>query len=163
MSLSVELPTRRSTVRLGRALAPLLRGGDLVVFSGELGAGKTFLIRAMCRRLGLPARVRVTSPTFSLVHELATDPPVAHADLYRIESATQARELGLDAQRDDGRLLLVEWGEPFVEFLGGDALLVRLTTAPRGARIEASGPRGHEILRALGSAVEGGGSAPSAR
>jgi tRNA threonylcarbamoyladenosine biosynthesis protein TsaE len=127
LSVRVELPTRRATVRLARRLAPLLEAGDLVVLSGELGAGKTFLVRALCRALGLSERVRVTSPTFSLVHEHDTQPPVAHADLYRLETRESVRELGLVHQRDDGRLVLVEWGEPHVDVLGGDALIVALS------------------------------------
>lgn len=153
--LTLELESRRATVRLGHALAPLLERGDLVVLCGQLGAGKTFLARAICRGLGLSARVRVTSPTFSLIHEFETRLPVSHADLYRVKSAIEVRDLGLDAARDDGRLLLVEWGEPFVALLGGDALLVRLESEPRRALLSASGPRAREILRRLKSAVEG--------
>jgi tRNA threonylcarbamoyladenosine biosynthesis protein TsaE len=144
-----ELPTRRATVRLARRLAPLLEAGDLVVLSGELGAGKTFLVRALCRTLGLSERVRVTSPTFSLVHEHDTRPPVVHADLYRLETRDSVRDLGLVHQRDDGRLVLVEWGEPYVDVLGGDALVVALTRDPRTAEIRATGPRGAQIVAAL--------------
>ena len=63
----VELPTRRATTRLAQGLAPHLGAGDLLVLSGELGTGKPFFVRALCRALGLPERVAVTSPTFSLI------------------------------------------------------------------------------------------------
>lgn len=119
------------------------------MLSGELGAGKTFLVRAVCRALGLSARVRVTSPTFSLVHEYATRPPIAHADLYRVEVEREVRDLGLDAQRDDGMALLVEWGERFVEVLGGDALVVMLSTDPRRASLSATGEQSRSRLAAL--------------
>ena len=148
---SIELPTRRATRDLARRLAPHLAAGDLVVLSGPLGSGKTFFARALCRALGLPPNARVPSPTFTLVHEHETSPPVSHADLYRLRDAADVRGLGLDAQRDDGRVLLVEWGEPYIEVLGGDALIVELALDPRRATLRASGTRSRALLEALGA------------
>jgi tRNA threonylcarbamoyladenosine biosynthesis protein TsaE len=147
--LEIELPTRRSTKLLARRLARAVEGGDLVVLSGALGAGKTFLVRALCRELGVPARVRVTSPTFTLVHEHAARLPIVHADLYRLDRPGEVRELGLDALRDEGRLLLVEWGERWIELLGGDALRVDLSLEPRRATLTATGPRSAKMLQSL--------------
>lgn len=144
----VELPTKADTRALAERLAPLLSGSDLVVLSGALGAGKTFLVRELCDFLGLVDE-RVTSPTFALIHEYDTKPPVAHADLYRLSEARDVQALGLDSQRDDGKLLLVEWGEPFISVLGGDGLLVALSREPRRATISATGPRSTEILARL--------------
>ena len=148
--MEVALPTRRSTIQLARRLAPTLASGDLVILSGPLGSGKTFFTRALCRALGLPASVRVTSPTFTLVHEYATSVPLAHADLYRIQRAEEVRELGLEAMRDDGWLVVAEWAEPYRALLGGDALLVRFTLDPRTATLDPLGPRGERIIDALG-------------
>ena len=89
------------------------------------------------------------SPTFTLVHEHETVPPLSHADLYRLNGAAQVRELGLDAQRDDGRLLLVEWGEPYIDILGGDALLVTFAHEPRSAVISSTGRRSWAIVAEL--------------
>jgi len=150
--LAFDLPTPRATRELGRRLAPLLEPGDLVILGGPLGSGKTYLARAVCRALGLPARVRVPSPTFTLVCEHETRPPVSHADLYRLETPEAVRALGLDAQRDDGRVLIVEWGAPYVELLGGDALVVELALDPRRAALRATGPRSATILAALAQA-----------
>lgn len=145
----VELPTRRETIRFARRLAPSLRAGDLVVLDGPLGSGKTFLTRAICRALGLPSLIPVTSPTFTLVHEHDTTPPVSHADLYRLEQPREVRDLGLDSARDEGRLVLVEWGEPFIDVLGGDALVVSLSVDPRRATLRATGPRARALLGEL--------------
>jgi tRNA threonylcarbamoyladenosine biosynthesis protein TsaE len=143
----LSLPTRRSTQRLARALAHALKPGDVVILSGALGAGKTFLVRALCRALGLPAGVRVVSPTFTLIRELATTPPVAHADLYRLAEVDETRELGLLELRERGLVLLVEWGERHAEALGPDRLTLRLELGPRRATLLADGPRS-EALRA---------------
>jgi tRNA threonylcarbamoyladenosine biosynthesis protein TsaE len=165
MSVTFPLPTRRSTIRLGRAIAGALEAGDLVILSGELGAGKTFLTRAICRALGVPAATPITSPTFTLVHEIEARLPIAHADVYRLRGASELEELGLRARRGEGAALLVEWGEPYVDELGGDALVVRLEAAPistsspspspspsstaRRARIDATGERSRAALATI--------------
>jgi tRNA threonylcarbamoyladenosine biosynthesis protein TsaE len=148
---SIPLPDRAATRALATKVAPLLVPGDLVVLSGPLGSGKTFFARALCRALGLPARVRVPSPTFTLVHEHDTHPPVSHADLYRLRDERDVMMLGLDAQRDDGRVLLVEWGEPYVALLGGDALIVELALDPRRASVRATGKRSTALAATLTS------------
>ena len=145
----IELPTERATRELAARVAPHLAAGDLLVLSGPLGSGKTFFARALCRALGLPPSVRVPSPTFTLVHEHPTTPPVSHADLYRLRDENDVRGLGLDAQRDEGRVLLVEWGETYVDALGGDALVLELRLAPRRASFRATGPRSSAMLAAL--------------
>ena len=88
----IPLPDKLATKRLARRIAPHLSAGDLVVLSGPLGSGKTFFTRALCRALGLPEEMRVPSPTFTLVHEHATEPPIAHADVYPPTAAKAACE-----------------------------------------------------------------------
>jgi tRNA threonylcarbamoyladenosine biosynthesis protein TsaE len=148
---SIPLPTRRATIHLAERLAPALRPGDLVVLEGDLGAGKTFFARALCRALGVPASIPVTSPTFTLVHELDGRLPIRHADLYRLEGPEELGPLGLREQRAEGAVLLVEWGTPHVAALGGDALVLSFHVSPAGdreARPRATGPRGEELARA---------------
>lgn len=142
------LPDEEHTRRLAASLAPLLEPGDLLVLSGELGAGKTFFTRALCHALGLPEENRVTSPTFALVHEYSARLEVSHADLYRLHDEEEVYELGLEAQREAGRLLVVEWGLPYAEMLGGECLLIELFVEPRRAVARALGSRGHELLTA---------------
>lgn len=148
--LLLELPNKAATTRLAGELSPLLAAGDLVLLDGTLGAGKTFFARALAKALGLPAGERVTSPTFTLVHEYDTEPRLVHADLYRLlEDERGVRELGLLPQRDDGALLVVEWGRSFEQLLGGDALVLALERDPRKVRISATGTRSQQQLEAL--------------
>lgn len=151
MELTRLLPDKQATTRLAADLAPLLAEGDLLLLDGPLGAGKTFFARALARRLGLGDDARVTSPTFTLVHEYETQPKLVHADLYRLSDDERGVfELGLLPQRDDGALLVVEWGLAFERLLGGDALVLALTREPRKATISATGPRSRQLLEALG-------------
>lgn len=149
----MDLPSRRATTRLGRSVARIAQPGDLYVLSGPLGAGKTFLVRAVCRALGLDRRVRVTSPTFTLVHEYPTVPRVVHADVYRVGGEDAVFDLGLVEQRDRGSVLFVEWGDAHSKALGGDAVLVELSLDPRRARVSSTGPVSADRVEALRSAT----------
>lgn len=150
----LELATRRDTTRLGGRIASVLEPGDLVLLSGELGAGKTFLARAIARARGVPADVAIASPTFTLVQEYATKGgTLLHVDLYRLrdeadrdKTVRDVRRLGLEERRAEGAVLLVEWGEGLEAELGGDpSLTVALRvdgdrraatlTGPRAARL----------------------------
>src|SRR5690606_23006143 len=91
-----------------------------------------------------------TSPTFALVQELPTTPPLVHADMYRLNGAHEVLGLGIDAAREHA-LVVVEWGEKYVTELGGDALMVELTRAPKRARISATGPTAQRRVAQLTS------------
>jgi tRNA threonylcarbamoyladenosine biosynthesis protein TsaE len=114
-------------------MARVLVAADLLILSGPLGAGKTFFVRGLARALGFSGE-RVTSPTFALVQEFPTTPRLVHADLYRLSAAEQVRELGLLQERAAGALLVVEWGEPYIAELGGDALCLQLSRSPSAER-----------------------------
>lgn len=152
MTLSVPLPTRRATLHLAKQLAAIVRVGDLVLLSGNLGAGKTFFVRGLARNLGLSSTQRVTSPTFTLVHELETKVPIRHADLYRLTAPQDLRELGLVEARDEAALV-VEWGLPYLDALGGDALCIEIALSPRSAKVDATGVRSEAMLLALQRAL----------
>ncbi len=129
-----------------------LAPGDLVILSGDLGAGKTFFTRALTRALGVSQNEPITSPTFTLMHEYEARLPITHADLYRVADEDELAQLGLRDRRGEGSVLVVEWGEPFEAVLGGDALHITFDLEPDGsrlARVAASGERSHEVHGAL--------------
>lgn len=158
--LRLRLRHRGDTRRLGRKLGALVAAGDLLLLSGELGAGKTFLTRALARGLGVPAAVRVTSPTFELVHELPGRLPLVHVDLYRLADVSEIHELGLRERIGRDAVVVVEWGEAMVEELGADRLAVELTlVSGAGGReccLRAHGPRSRALLRRLSSELPSG-------
>jgi len=133
-----RLRTRRETHRLAGEVAQVLAAGDLLVLSGDLGAGKTFFVRAVARALGV--REPVTSPTFTLVNEYAlpSGGVLVHADLYRLLGpddamlSNEVSQLGLRERRSDGAIVAAEWGDAAVGALGG-ALSLRVEFAIDGA------------------------------
>jgi tRNA threonylcarbamoyladenosine biosynthesis protein TsaE len=144
------LACRRDTRRLGSAIAGALVQGDLAIVEGDLGAGKTFLVRTIARALGY--RGPVTSPTFTLVHEYETERAlIVHADLYRLLGRSLSEEvarLGLRERRAAGALVIVEWGGEAASLLGSaPELFVRLsmTTPPPGRTAVLSGVRAEVV------------------
>ena len=117
------------THAVAAALAGLARAGDLIVLSGEMGAGKTAFAKGFGAALGVTEPI--TSPTFTLVHRY--DLPAAfhgadvlhHADLYRLERTTEVADLALEELADDRGIVLVEWGD-VAEAMFGDHLDVHL-------------------------------------
>jgi tRNA threonylcarbamoyladenosine biosynthesis protein TsaE len=126
---SYDVPDADSMRGLAAALAPTLRPGDVVVLSGELGAGKTTFTQGLGRGLGV--RGEVTSPTFviSRVHpSLVGGPPLVHVDAYRLGGVAELDDLDLDASLDDA-VTVVEWGEGIAEGLADNRLEVRIERA----------------------------------
>lgn len=105
----IDLPDLAAMEALGARIAAQLQPGDVVALSGDLGAGKTTLARAILRALGHTGEV--PSPTFTIIEPYDAPPlrlPVAHADFYRLERPEDVAELGLDDYRDGG-VLIAEW------------------------------------------------------
>ena len=105
--MTVDLPDLAAMTAFGTRIARQLRAGDVVALSGGLGAGKTTLARAIIAALGHIGEV--PSPTFTILETYdQLDPPLVHADFYRLDSPAEAEELGLDDYRE-GAALLAEW------------------------------------------------------
>jgi tRNA threonylcarbamoyladenosine biosynthesis protein TsaE len=119
------------TERAGMLLGERLRPGDVVLLTGELGAGKTTFVRGVAQGAGSAADV--ASPTFQLVRVYPGRVQLAHVDLYRVENSSELRDLGLEELAEQGAVV-VEWGERLavdgaarieIEHLGGDRRLIR--------------------------------------
>jgi tRNA threonylcarbamoyladenosine biosynthesis protein TsaE len=115
-----EFDTKSSagTVAIGRRLADLITAPRLLILRGDLGAGKTTLVKGIASALGAAEPDEVTSPTFTLVHEYSgtqAGKPVKllHLDLYRLDAERQLDSLGIEDMRTPDAIVLVEWGEKF--------------------------------------------------
>jgi len=105
------------TIALGKTLAKLLAPPKIVLLRGDLGAGKTTLVKGIAEGFGAASQEDVTSPTFTLVHEYrGPTATLFHIDLYRIDTPRQLETLGLDDLMGEKSILLIEWGEKFLRF-----------------------------------------------
>ncbi len=137
------------TIAVGRKLAALLAPPQLLLLTGDLGTGKTTLVKGIAQALGAAEPDEVTSPTFTLLHEyegVREGKPVKlyHLDVYRLEGERQLETLGLDDLLTDDALVLVEWGEKFrslkkratgeivIRSAGGDARKITVTLKEQG-------------------------------
>jgi tRNA threonylcarbamoyladenosine biosynthesis protein TsaE len=106
------------TTALGRSLVSILTPPKLVVLRGDLGAGKTTLVKGIAEGFRAASADDVTSPTFTLVHEYhGPEANIYHIDLYRVDTPAQLETLGLDDLIAENSILLIEWGEKFARFL----------------------------------------------
>ena len=118
MTREITTHSAEETIALGRTLAELLAPPKLVLLRGDLGAGKTTLVKGLAAAFEAAAEEDVTSPTFTLVHEYHG--PCAnlyHIDLYRIDTLRELETLALDDLRSEDSILLIEWGEKFPRLL----------------------------------------------
>lgn len=151
--------SREETIALGRRLGAQLVAGDVLVLTGDLGAGKTQLTKGIAEGMGVTEDV--TSPTFTIemVYE-GSELPLYHFDLYRLDSPDQLEDTGIfDVLGADG-VCAVEWGEQFADQIGDERVDVFVTRQegsaapgeepPREVRLVARGARGEELLAGLG-------------
>jgi N-acetylmuramate 1-kinase len=125
----IVLPDEDATRRFAIDVAAALKPGDLVTLSGDLGAGKTTLARAIIRALGADEAIEVPSPTFTLlqIYDLPRF-PVVHADLYRVNTLAELAELGWE-EASEGAAVLVEWPDRAGALIQADRLEIALTMA----------------------------------
>lgn len=100
---------------VGASLAPVLLPGDVISLSGDLGAGKTAFVQGVAIALGVESRV--TSPSFTIVHEYEGRFPIIHLDVYRLDSFQQVIDLGFEEYLDPHSIVLIEWGEAIAPML----------------------------------------------
>lgn len=125
-SREVITSSPEETTSFGRRLAAELEPPALVLLYGELGAGKTTLVKGLVSGLGLAAEEEVTSPSFVFVHAFGNRTRLYHVDLYRIEKPTELDTLGLDDLLAEKAIVVVEWAERLTLPALGSGLRVRL-------------------------------------
>lgn len=113
------------TIALGRTLATALRAGDVVAFYGDLGAGKTTMIKGICAGLGVTDVVK--SPSFVIASEYQGRLPIYHIDLYRLDANSDYSAFGFDDYLAGEGVCLIEWAERAEQRLPASAIRVRLT------------------------------------
>ena len=148
-SLRVVTRSPEETRILGAALAPTLLPGDVLSLSGDLGAGKTVFVQGLATALGVTGRV--TSPTFTILHEYDGRYPIMHLDVYRLDSFQEIIDLGFEEYFDPRAVVLIEWGEAVEQLLPRRHLRIELR---RSEDIEADDdrlvvfkPRGEDWVR----------------
>jgi tRNA threonylcarbamoyladenosine biosynthesis protein TsaE len=149
-ALGVVTTSPEETRTLGAALAPLLLPGDVISLSGDLGAGKTVFVQGVASALGVEGRV--TSPSFTIVHDYSGRYRIVHIDVYRLSSFQEVLDLGFEELLDPEAVMLVEWGEAVAPLLPRRHLDVELRASGAGdadERIVVFRPRGGEWERKL--------------
>ncbi|HXH49411.1 MAG TPA: tRNA (adenosine(37)-N6)-threonylcarbamoyltransferase complex ATPase subunit type 1 TsaE [Terriglobia bacterium] len=124
--LEIVTHSPEETVELGARLARRLPHPCLLILQGELGSGKTTLVKGIVSGLGVARQDEVTSPSFTLVHEYGTERKVYHVDLYRVEGAREQSTLGLEDFLEQEATVIVEWGEKLIDQDVGAQVRIRM-------------------------------------
>ncbi len=139
------------TLQLGQMMATLLRPGDVVCLTGDLGAGKTLLTKGLAAGLGITEDV--TSPTFTVLQVYEAKTPVYHFDLYRLENAEELVDIGFDEFVFGGGISIIEWADKFSYCMPEQYLHVAIThgTSPetRAIQIQARGTHYESLVEEL--------------
>lgn len=122
------------TIELGKALAKRLAGGDVVALYGELGSGKTTLVKGLAAGLGATDPDRVRSPTFVLLNLYKGRLPVYHVDLYRVQNVERLHDIGYEEYASGDGVTVIEWAEKAEQLLPEKAIRVRLKMLGKKSR-----------------------------
>ena len=136
MKQQIQIAGLQDLERAAREFLQLLGGRTLVAFYAPMGAGKTTFTTAVCKELGVEEDA-ISSPTFAIVNEYRGKGgrPVFHFDFYRIESPSEALDIGLYDYLDSGELCLMEWPENVEGLLPEETLRVQISVQPDGSRL----------------------------
>lgn len=146
---AVESHSVDETLLVGRRLGAALRGGDAVALIGELGAGKTQLVKGIAVGAGVRDARVVNSPTFVIVNEYAGRINLYHVDAYRLSGSAELEAIGIDEMFGAGSAVVIEWADRVASVLPEDHLRVRLDAVgdqQRRILFEATGGRSRDLL-----------------
>lgn len=139
---SLTTHTALELQQAGESLGRLAQGGEVVILSGELGAGKTTFAQGVARGLGITDYV--TSPTFTLVHTYQGRLTLVHCDFYRLKNTQEVTNIGFSDYLTSDSVVLIEWGEDFIELLPEDYLHITIESLQEGRLLKIIG--GHSLL-----------------
>jgi len=117
---------------LGEKIASQLKEGDIVILEGDLGAGKTTMVKGILKKLNY--RYQVTSPTFTLINEYEADIKVIHIDCYRENDIKRWKQIGLDEYLFSNNIVVIEWGNLIKEILPDDIIVIKFENLEQGKR-----------------------------
>jgi len=133
-TFSVTSHSLDCTAALGRSIGEVLQPGDCIALIGELGAGKTELVKGIAVGAGVPKNVPVNSPTFVLVNEYAGRVYIYHVDAYRLTGAPELAAVGFAEMLESGGVVLLEWADRVPSLLPPNALTIRMEHAGATSR-----------------------------
>lgn len=148
-SWKLESRNARETDRLGAAIGRALKGGETLALFGQLGAGKTALVKGIAKGLGSDTS-RVSSPTFVFINEYGGRLPLAHVDLYRTESLHQIESTGIQDYWTGNTVVAIEWADKGLQLLPDDRLEIELrhnSIRSRTVRLHATGRLAARLLQ----------------
>lgn len=126
VNITIESATHADTVRLGRLLAGLLQPGMVIALVGDLGAGKTTLVKGIASGLLDIDEREVTSPTFTIVQEYSGAMPLYHVDAYRLDSALDLEAVGFEDYIDGNGVTVIEWADRITDALPPETLTISI-------------------------------------
>ena len=147
-----SLRSKAATERLGQAIGRVLRGGEVIALTGELGVGKTSMVRGIAQGVGLSPK-EVSSPTFTIIQEYDSHPSIIHVDLYRLDNPSDIEDIGLSSYFDTDHVVIIEWADRAeATQLPNDRLILELSHAGRYSRwirLRTSGTKSERLLKTL--------------
>lgn len=150
MKVVVLTQSVTETLQLGKRMGRLLRSGEVVALTGELGSGKTHFIKGLAAGIGVERPDYITSPSFTLIHEYIGRIPFYHIDLFRLAAEEEAEELGLEDYLGRKGVTAVEWADRIPTLLPKELLWINLRylgPSIRSIQIVGEGPRYEALLK----------------
>jgi tRNA threonylcarbamoyladenosine biosynthesis protein TsaE len=141
------------TIQLGQFIGEVLKPGSVIGLCGELGTGKTHLIKGLARGLGVDERYYVTSPSFTIINEYPGRIPLNHLDLYRLENTDQMEELGYEEYFYREGVTVIEWAEKVLPLLPENRLMVEISHLSENRRKFKITGRGHPYQDIVGEII----------
>ena len=131
--MEIIVKSIEETRKIARLIAPKLKGGDILLLKGDLGAGKTTFTKALCEALGVEDMV--TSPTFTILNQYSGSMNINHFDMYRVDSILEAMEFGFDEViRDNNSISIIEWPDVVEDILPKDVIEINIMRLDENSR-----------------------------